>query len=231
MARPGLVLIADDDPDLRDVLRYALRREGFATIEAADGLEALAAVETHTPDLLVLDVMMPGLDGIEVCRRIRAGGDLPIIFLTSRDGELDRVLGLELGGDDYVTKPFSPRELAARVRAVLRRRGGVQSTEVPSEEELRHGPLRLDAQTFRASWDGEELCLTAMEFRLLAALLGYPGKVYTRDELMGAAYPGGEHVSERTIDSHVRRIRAKLAEAGGDPIETVRGVGYRLGSS
>ena len=220
------VLIADDDPHIREVVVFALGRAGFRTVEAADGAQALARFETERPDLLVLDVLMPGKDGTDVCREIRRRSSVPILFLSSKDEEIDRVVGLEIGADDYVTKPFSPRELVARVRAVLRRTAGEPAPSKASE--LRHGELRLDVEQHRCRWGDREIELTATELGILRTLLGRPGKVYSRNELMDGAYRDETNVSDRTIDSHVRRVRAKLREAGGDPIETVHGVGYRI---
>lgn len=219
----GRVLLVDDDPSLREVARYALDRAGFEVIEAEDGRQALERFGRHAIDLVVLDVLMPELDGLEVCRRIRATSQVPVVFLSSRGEEVDKVLGLELGGDDYLAKPFSPRELVSRVKAVLRRtRPAAESTQVQA------AGIRLDTEAFRA-WAGEvEIQLTVTEFRLLEVLVRRPGRVFTRDELVERAYPGPHHVSDRTLDSHVRRIRQKLREGGLDPIETVHGLGFRL---
>jgi len=226
---PPDILIVDDDPRLREVVRYTLSREGHDVREAGDGQAALDAVAAQVPDLIVLDVLMPELDGLEVCRRVRATSRVPIIFLSSRSEELDRVLGLELGGDDYLAKPFSPRELASRVKAVLRRSEPVQeATPAPATERLQHGRLVLDLTEHRAWVDGDEVVFTVTELRLLASLLRHPGKVYTRDELVERAYDGKHFVSDRTIDSHVRRIRQKLRDHDLDPIETVHGLGFRL---
>jgi two-component system OmpR family response regulator len=220
------ILIVDDDPHLREVVRYALAREGYTVREAGDGLAALAAIAEQEPDLVVLDVLMPELDGIEVCRRIRTTSDLPVVFLSSRGEELDRVLGLELGGDDYMTKPFSPRELVSRIKAVLRR---TQRKTAATEDMVEAGGLRLDSAQHRVwATTGGEITFTATEFRLLKVLMMRPGRVYSRDELMERAYDGNHHVSGRTLDSHMRRIRQKLREEDLDPIETVHGVGYRL---
>jgi two-component system OmpR family response regulator len=220
------ILIVDDDPHIREVLRFALTRDGFTVGEAENGAQALERFGQAPPDLVVLDILMPEMDGTEVCRRLRQRHTTPIVFLTSRDDEVDRILGLELGGDDYVTKPFSPRELVARVRAILRRgRAAIREDNPP----LAHGRLRLDPEQFKGWWDGRELVLTVTEFGILRTLLRRPGKVFSRDELMSSAYDFHNVVSDRTIDSHVRRLRAKLAAAGGDPVETVHGVGYKLG--
>jgi two-component system OmpR family response regulator len=227
------VLVVDDDRHIRDVVAFALRKEGFTVAEAGDGAAALAAAEREPPDLLVLDILMPEMDGTEVCRRLRLSSAVPIIFLSSKDDEIDRVVGLELGGDDYVTKPFSPRELVARVKAVLRRRDGAvvgapAAEEPPAHRVLRRGPLALDLDAHVATWNETAIDFTATEFAMLRTMAERPGKVFTRDNLMERAYDDRRFVSDRTIDSHVRRIRAKLAAAGGAPIETVHGVGYKL---
>ncbi|MFM2162523.1 MAG: hypothetical protein RLZZ383_2035 [Pseudomonadota bacterium] len=217
------ILLADDDPHLREVVRYALAREGWDVEEAANGAVAVQRVLAAPPDLVVLDVLMPELDGLEACRRIRAASAVPILFLSSRGEELDRVLGLELGGDDYLTKPFSPRELVSRIRAIFRR------VRPAAPERPAEGSVRTDAATFRAYVGETVLDLTATEFRLLHALVGAPGRVFSRDDLVVHAYPDERFVADRTVDSHMRRIRAKLRVAGaGEPIETVHGVGFRL---
>jgi len=221
------VLVVDDDPHIRDVVCFALRRAGYRPLTAGDGLAALDIAGRETPALVILDILMPELDGTEVCRRLRKGSDVPIIFLTSKDEELDRILGLELGADDYVVKPFSPRELVARVKTVLRRK-------VPTEGEqqrLVRGRLEIDVEAVAARWDGAEVPLTATEFALLRTIAAQPRRVFTRENLMSASYAGARFVSDRTIDSHVRHIRAKFQSAGGDPIETVHGVGYRLAAT
>jgi two-component system OmpR family response regulator len=170
---------------------------------------------------------------VEVCRRLRAdprGRATPIVFLSSKDDEVDRIVGLEVGGDDYVAKPFSPRELVARVRAILRRSAPGAITAAPPAPPLSCGKLTLDPERYRATWDGREIVLTLTEFGILRTLLRRPGRVCTRDALMNEAYERHAVVSDRTIDSHVRRVRAKLAAVGADPIETVHGIGYKLGS-
>ena len=221
------ILIVDDDDNLREVVRYALDRAGFKVREAEDGKQAMAEFGARSPDLIVLDVLMPEMDGIEVCREIRKESQVPIVFLSSRDEEVDRVLGLELGGDDYMTKPFSPRELVSRVKAVLRR--ARPATQAESQENtLRAGPIRMNPERHRVFVEDDEVRLTVTEFRLLQVLLRRPGRVYTRDELVERAYPGNHHVSDRTLDSHVRRIRQKFREHDVDPVETVHGLGYRL---
>ena len=230
------ILIADDDPHIRQVVRFAVEKEGFEVAEAENGAEAIEQVGNVDPDLVVLDVMMPEMDGTEVCRRLRADTDVPIVFLSSKDEEIDRVLGLEMGGDDYVTKPFSPRELIARIKAVLRRIDGQvqaggnneESDDGPDSRQLDHGKLRLNLDEYRAFWGDDELDLTRREFELLEVLLGYPGKVFSRSELMNRAYGRGVVVSDRTIDSHIRRLRSKFDELDADPVDTVHGVGYRL---
>ncbi|MCB9758814.1 MAG: response regulator transcription factor [Alphaproteobacteria bacterium] len=222
------ILVVDDDPRLREVVRYALSRAGFRIDEASDGAEALRRFAADRPDLIVLDVLMPEMDGIEVCRRIRQESDVPIVFLSSRDEEVDRVLGLELGGDDYVTKPFSPRELVSRVKAVLRRTRPAAPRESEDDPVLVTGTIRMDTGEHRIWAGDDEITLTVTEFRILQVLMTRPGRVYTRDELVDRAYPGTHHVSDRTLDSHVRRIRQKFRVHDLDPVETVHGLGYRL---
>ena len=219
------ILLVDDDPHLREVVRYALAREGHDVREAAHGLAALEAFERAPADLLVLDVLMPELDGLGVCRELRKTSNVPILFLSSRGEEMDRVLGLDLGGDDYLTKPFSTRELVSRVKALLRRTGAPTG---PSEA-LSHGSIRVDAAQHRATVGEQALDLTVTEFRLLASLVRHPGRAFTRAALVDLAYDGPHHVSDRTVDSHIRNLRAKLKAAGaGDVIETVHGLGFRL---
>jgi two-component system OmpR family response regulator len=224
------VLIVDDDPAIRDVLRFALARAGFAVVEAEDGPRALERFAAAAPDLVVLDVMLPGIDGIEVCRALRRESAVPILFLSSKEDEVDRVVGLEIGGDDYIGKPFSPRELVARVKALLRRAAAPApaAPPAPAPTRLSHGKLTLDLDFVRALWDGREVALTATEFAILRTLLARPGKVYSRDDLMNGAYGMDKVVSDRTIDSHMRRLRAKFAALGADPVETLHGFGYKL---
>ncbi len=222
------ILIVDDDPHIREVLRFALEKDGFSVCEADNGAQALERHGAERPDLIVLDILMPEMDGTEVCRRLRRDHVTPIVFLSSRDDEVDRILGLELGGDDYVTKPFSPRELIARVRAVLRR--GQPAANEEASGVMTHGRLRLDSERFKVWWAETEVVLTVTEFGILRTLLRRPGKVFSREELISAAYDFHNVVSDRTMDSHVRRLRAKLAAAGADAVETVHGVGYKLGN-
>jgi len=219
------VLVVDDDAHIRDVVCFALRRAGYQPLQAANGLSALDAVAREQPSLVVLDILMPELDGTAVCARLRKSSDVPVIFLTSKDDEVDRVLGLELGADDYVVKPFSPRELVARVKAVLRRHGKVGE---PDAQSIVRGKLVVDLEAHTALWDGTEVTLTATEFALLKVFAAQPRRAFTRDNLMTAAYPNSRFVSDRTIDSHIRHIRSKFEAVGGDPIETVHGVGYKL---
>lgn len=223
------ILVVDDEARIREVVQYALEREGFRVTPVEDGTEGLRAAEAGGFDLLVLDVMLPGMDGLELCRRIRASSKVPILFLSARNDEIDRVLGLELGGDDYLTKPFSPRELVARVKAVLRRVGDVGEPE--ERKKLVHGQITLDAERHEVHCGSEPVNLTPTEFGLLAALIERPGIVLSRGQLMQRAYSYDNLVTERTIDTHVRRIRAKFRAVGGsDPIATVHGVGYKAGA-
>jgi two-component system OmpR family response regulator len=222
------ILVVDDDPHIRDVLVFALSKAGMVVDAARDGMAALDAIGRRRPDLIILDVGMPEMDGLEVCRRIRRTSSVPILFLSARDEEVDRVLGLEMGGDDYVTKPFSPREVVARVNVILRR--AAAADDATASAPLACGSLRLDRGAHRADFAGAPVALSAIEFAILATLLARPGMLFSRDRLMTAAYGPRIHVAERTIDSHVRNIRRKLAESGCDSaIETVHGVGFRLG--
>jgi len=221
----AVILVADDDGHIREVVRFALEQAGHRVVEAADGAAALRQFDEQAIDVVVLDIVMPEQDGIDVCRMLRARSPVPILFLSSRDDELDRILGLELGADDYVTKPFSPRELAARVKALLRRR---DAPAAGAEAPLRRGDLCLDLQRYRCLWRDSEIVLTVTEFALLRSLMGHAEKVYSRAELVDRAYGLGHAITDRTIDSHIRRLRRKLNAVGADPIETVYGVGYRL---
>jgi len=219
------ILVVDDEPKITRLVRDYLEGAGFTVVTAADGQEALMRVRTEHPDLVVLDLGLPGLDGLDVTRRLRRESDLPIIMLTARDDETDKVIGLELGADDYVTKPFSPRELVARVRAVLRRRdrGG-------SDDQLRAGGLTLDVPRMRLDVDGRSVELTATEFSLLAAMARQPGRVFTRSQLLDAIHGVAFESYERAIDAHVKNIRRKVEPDPHDPryLLTVYGVGYRL---
>jgi two-component system OmpR family response regulator len=225
------VLVVDDERRIREVVEYALIKDGFRVTHAANGEQAESALAAQNFDLVVLDVMLPGIDGLELCRRIRAQSATPVLFLSARGDEVDRIVGLELGGDDYLVKPFSPRELVARVRAVLRR---VESAGVASaasrgsaSRALTHGRLRIDIERHEVRFAEQALTLTATEFALLAALLERPGVVLSRAQLLRRAYADDLHVTERTLDTHVRRIRGKFREFEVDPITTVHGVGYK----
>jgi two-component system OmpR family response regulator len=221
------VLVVDDDPHIRDLLTFALCKAGLATREAADGEAALAEIEARPPDLVVLDINMPRMDGIEVCRRIRAGGDLPVLFHSARDDEIDRVLGLELGADDYVTKPFSPREVVARVAGILRR---VSPRPAPSSSRVNHGRLTLDPEGWRARWDDREVPLTVTEFSIVRVLAGAPQRVFMRDAIIDRVHGPGFAMTDRTIDSHIRNLRGKFGQVGApDVVETRPGLGYQLG--
>ena len=224
------ILIVDDDAHIREILRYKLVEAGYKTIEAGNGSEAIEQFTNLAPDLLILDIMMPEMDGSEVCREIRQPSTTPIIFLSSKDDEIDRIVGLELGGDDYVTKPFSPHEVVVRVKGILRRVKTINAlpadSEPREENELTHGQLRLDLDRYTTYWGQEEVVLPATGFNILKTLMSRPTKVFTREELMDGAYNDRRIVSDRTIDSHMRTIRKKFADVGGDPIENRRGVGY-----
>ncbi len=217
--------MVDDEPIVREVVCRYLAREGFRTAEAADGPAALAELARCNPVLVVLDVMLPGLDGLEVCRRIRGGSDVPVILLTARGGESDRIVGLELGADDYIAKPFSPRELAARVRAVLRR-----ARPDPGGGRIEHGDLVVDATTREVLRDGAQIRLTAREFDLLWFLASHPRQVFSRDHLLSRVWGHLPAVDTGTVTVHIRRLREKIERDPSSParIETVWGVGYRF---
>jgi two-component system, OmpR family, response regulator len=223
------ILVVDDDPHIRDVVRFAFEKTGMTISTAQDGKEALRQFDRSVHELVVLDIGMPEMDGLEVCRQIRKTSDTPILFLSARDEEIDRILGLEIGGDDYVTKPFSPRELVARVNAILRR-ARAAPTPAATARTMSHGGLTIDSDAHSASFLGTQVALTALEFAILRTLMARPGFVFTRELILDAAYAGNIHVADRTIDSHIRNIRAKMATAGCEQaIETVHGVGFRLG--
>ncbi|RDI94497.1 DNA-binding response regulator [Meiothermus sp. QL-1] len=222
--RVALVLVVEDEPEIAEILEGYLRREGFRTDRASDGRQALSLIRAARPDLILLDIMLPEMDGLELLRRIRSQDNTPVILLTARAEDLDKLLGLELGADDYVTKPFSPREVVARVKAVLRR---VVMAEAPKVL-LRVGPLEIDTEKVVARLGATRLELTPTEFRLLEVLARTPGKAFTRAELLEAAMPESSAL-ERVVDVHLKNLRRKLEAAGGAGLlETVRGVGYRL---
>jgi two-component system response regulator ChvI len=227
----GRIAIVDDEENLRETVAFALRKEGYRVDGFADGHEAWAAFESDLPDLAVLDIVMPRMDGLELCRKLRSRSEmLPIIFLTSRDEEFDRVLGLELGADDYLCKPFAMRELVARIKVLFRRQALITgASEAKPEERVKLGELVLDLSRYQASWKQKILPLTVTEFMLLHALARRPGHVKSREQLMQECYPHDAYVSDRTIDSHVKRLRKKFTSI--DPefaeIDTVYGLGYR----
>lgn len=221
------ILVADDEANIRDVVQYALERDGYVVETAGNGQQALERVEAGGIDLVVLDVLMPELDGLNLCRQLRERGDVPIIFLSSRTEEADRILGLELGGDDYMTKPFSPRELSTRIKAVLRRAKARQGAGTGAPKVV-WNRLTLDPGAHELRIDEDQrVTLTVTEFRVLQAILERPGRVLTRAQLIDYAYSDSTHVSERTVDTHIRRIRAKLRPFGIQAIETVHGLGYK----
>ncbi|GIW33877.1 response regulator transcription factor [Meiothermus sp.] len=220
----ALVLVVEDEPEIAEILEGYLRREGFRTERALDGKQALNLIRVARPDLVLLDIMLPEMDGLEVLRRIRNNGHTPVILLTARTEDLDKLLGLELGADDYITKPFSPREVVARVKAVLRRSAPPEA----NKSIVRVGPLEIDSEKVLAKLGGERLELTPTEFRLLETLARTPGKAFTRAELLEAALPESNAL-ERVVDVHLKNLRRKLEAAGGaNLLQTVRGVGYRL---
>src|SRR5215207_6494977 len=220
------VLVVDDEPIVRDIAVRYLERAGYATQEAEDGRTARRLLEQDPPDLVVLDVMLPGIDGLELCRWIRARSELPVIMLTARGEEADRIVGLELGADDYITKPFSPRELAARVRRVLRR----TNSDVSETERLSFDELSIDARTREVTKSGLELSLTAKEFDLLWFLARHPRHVFSRDQLMDRVWGYEAALDTGTVTVHVRRLREKIEDDPSHPrlLQTVWGVGYRF---
>lgn len=225
MAKPeqvARILVVEDEPKLASLLADYLHAAGYATEILADGREVVPTVKTNPPALILLDLMLPGRDGLEVCRELRAFSDVPIIMVTARVEEIDRLLGLELGADDYVCKPFSPREVVARIKAILRR--------VERSDSAIAGGLIIDDASYRAMLDGQPLELTPVEFRLLKTLAAAPGRVYTRDQLLDRLYDDHRVVTDRTVDSHVKNLRRKLEQVrpGQDVIRSIYGVGYRL---
>ncbi len=228
------IALVDDDRNILTSLSVTLQAEGFATRLYSDGEAALKALTETPPDLAVLDIKMPRMDGMELLRRLRERSDFPVIFLTSKDEELDEALGLAMGADDYIAKPFSQRLLLARIRAVLRRtemRGRpVEEEGAAQAAEIVRGRLRMDPARHRVSWDGQDVTLTVTEFMILEALAQRPGVVKSRNQLMDVAYQDDIYVDDRTIDSHIKRMRRKFRETDGEfkAIETLYGVGYRF---
>jgi two-component system response regulator BaeR len=218
------ILIVEDEPKLAALLRDYLIADGFRVDHLERGDVAIAWMRQHTPDLVLLDLMLPGLDGFGVCRELRTFSTIPVIMLTARIEEIDRLLGLELGADDYVCKPFSPREVVARVRAQLRRAQLWQGGGVPRPE------IELQPERFEARVRGARLPLTPVEFRLLQVLIAHPGRVHSRNQLLDAIYVDHRVVSDRTVDSHVKNLRRKIADAAGgyDPIQSIYGIGYKF---
>jgi DNA-binding response OmpR family regulator len=221
------ILVVDDEPSIVAVLTYNLTKAGHQPIVARDGAQALHLARAERPDLVILDLMLPGIDGLDVCREIRKEGNTPIIMLTAKDEEVDRVVGLELGADDYVVKPFSVRELMARVKSVLRR---AQPRPVESAQVLQVGDVRLDIARREASWRSTPFELTAIQFELLRVLMASPGRVFSRDELLNQVWGYDYYGDTRTVDSAVKRLRARLREVASDIelIVTVRDAGYKL---
>ncbi|ASR56348.1 response regulator transcription factor [Cellulomonas sp. PSBB021] len=229
------ILVVEDEESYRDPLTYALRREGFEVVEAATGPEALVQFDAHGADLVLLDLMLPGLPGTEVCRTLRTTSDVPVIMLTAKDDEIDKVVGLELGADDYVTKPYSSRELVARIRAVLRRRSSSAAPAAPAPDDedddvLVSGPVRLDVDRHTVHVHDELVAFPLKEFELLELLLRNAGRVLTRGQLIDRIW-GSDYVGDtKTLDVHVKRVRAKIEPDPAEPrlLVTVRGLGYKL---
>ncbi|HEY5294907.1 MAG TPA: response regulator transcription factor [Gaiellaceae bacterium] len=224
------ILLVDDEDSVRKVLAFPLERDGYSVVQAVDGEDALRQFAAQPVDLVVLDIMLPKLDGLEVCKRLRATSTVPIIMLTARDDELDKVIGLELGADDYITKPFSIREFRSRVRALLRRARTPHEPDEDGGEVIEHGDLRVDGSRRSVEVRGEPVQLTYVEFELLRTLAGNPGRVFSRRMLLEALWKSADYRDPRTIDVHVRHLREKLEAEPRTPeyILTVRGVGYRF---
>ena len=222
------ILVVEDEENLAEALKFNLERQGYDVIVASNGYDALAALESANPQLIVLDVMLPGLDGFEVCRRVRMTSNVPIMMLTARGEEVDRVLGLEIGADDYLTKPFSLREFQARVRALLRRGGGNTEAQVP--EAITSGNLRISVEARRVWRDGEEVLLRPREFELLLFMVRNKGLALSRRQLLDGAWGSDFVGDERTVDVHVRALREAIEENPHQPVRivTVRGIGYRF---
>jgi DNA-binding response OmpR family regulator len=229
MADSSTILLVDDEDAVRKVLTFPLERDGHTVVQAADGEEALARFGEQPVDLVVLDIMLPKLDGLEVCKQLRARSSVPIIMLTARDDELDMVLGLELGADDYITKPFSIREFRSRVRALLRR-ASLQRPEPDMRSRIEVGDLSLDVERREVEARGRPVQLTYVEFELLRIIASHPGRVYSRRQLLEDLWGSADYRDPRTIDVHVRHLREKLEREPREPdqIQTVRGVGYRF---
>ncbi|MDH3392352.1 MAG: response regulator transcription factor [Desulfobulbaceae bacterium] len=223
----GPVLIVEDDRNTAALIKTYLEKEGFQAIVAHDGEDGLSMIKTAKPGFVILDIMLPKMDGWEVCRRLRSFSDVPVLMLTAREEEIDRVLGLSLGADDYVVKPFSPRELLERVKAILRRARPVQSKK---EQVLSQGGLVLDPEKLKVTLQGEPVSLTSHEYKLLHALMRSPGRVFSRSELLDHFYQHGEVVIDRVIDVHIGKLRQKIEQDPANPkyIQTVRGFGYRF---
>jgi DNA-binding response OmpR family regulator len=230
MPEPPTILLVDDEDAIQKLLTYPLERDGFRVVSARDGEEALERFGAENPDLVVLDIMLPHLDGLEVCKRLRARSTVPIIMLTARDDELDKVVGLELGADDYITKPFSIHEFRSRVRALLRRAKLPPYQGEDGGELISAGPLRIDVGRRSVELDGRPVQLTYVEFELLRTMASHPGRVFSRRMLLEELWGGSDYREPRTIDVHVRHLREKLERDPSEPefIHTVRGVGYRF---
>ena len=222
------ILIVDDEPHIVELVKYNLLQDGYDVVTAYDGSEAVTRAHEVHPDLIILDLMLPYIDGLEVCRRIRRESSVPILMLTAKDGELSRVVGLEIGADDYVTKPFSPRELTARVRAILRRAAREDAPPTPSP--FRGGRLTLTPESHEVTLDGRPVDLTAKEFELLHVVMSHPNRVFTRDFLLEHIWGYDYYGSTRTVDMHISRLREKIEDNPASPthIVTIRGVGYKF---
>ena len=228
--RSNPILIVEDDRKTSDLICLYVEREGFKAIAAYDGSQALDLARQHNPMFVILDLMLPIIDGWEVCQALRRSSDVPILILTAREEEMDRILGLSLGADDYLVKPFSPRELVARIKAILRR---AQLKPLSARDELSHGELTLELEKHKVTLKGQPVSLTLSEYKLLQVLMSAQGKVFSREELLNHLYPAGDAVVDRVVDVHIGKLRQKIEDDASRPkyILTVRGLGYRFAES
>ena len=227
---PKKILIVDDDPHIREIVQFALEKVGMKSQSAKDGVEALKVFQAFSPDLIILDISMPEMDGLTFCKEIRKNSDVPVLFLSSMDEEIDRVVGFEIGGNDYVTKPFSPRELVARVKAILKRTNGANKANSENKDEIICGHILITPESHEIFYKDNRLECTSTEFTILQIILSKPARVFAREDLISLAY-NNINISDRTVDSHIRNIRKKFTGLGCESvIETIHGIGLKAGT-